>query len=311
MFLASGSELVKAQCQAGVIGSFPSLNARPAFLVNEWLSELTESNAQYATAHPDAIVTPFAVNLIVHRTNGRLEEDLETVVKHDVPIVITSLGAQPKVNDAVHAYGGIVLHDVIHNRFAHKAIERGADGLVAVSAGAGRHAGTQSPSALIQEIRQWFDGPLLLSGAIAHGRSILAALAAGADLAYIGSAFLALSEANISDDCRQMILDSTASDVVYSNYFTGVHGNYLRDSIAAAGLDPDNLPDAGASVTSLGGNGHEVKAWRDIWGAGHGIGVLKERLTTAELVDTLAKEYDQAIADLEHRTRQQVSSPAR
>ncbi len=231
MFIASGPELVKAQCQAGIIGSFPSLNARPAALLDDWLTDLNESNAKYADANPEATVAPFAVNLIVHRSNDRLAQDLATIVKHRVPIVITSLGAREEVNDAVHSYGGIVLHDVIHDRFARKAIEKGADGLIAVAAGAGGHAGTQSPFALVQEIRQWFDGPLILSGAITHGRSILAALAAGADMAYVGSAFLATQEANISFEYREMVLESTASDVVYSNYFTGIHGNYLRGEL--------------------------------------------------------------------------------
>lgn len=303
MFLASGPELVKAQCQAGVIGSFPALNARPASLVDEWLHEIAESNEQYASANPDAIVAPIAVNQIVHRSNDRLEEDMATIVKHKVPIVITSLGAREEINEAVHSYGGIVLHDVIHDRFARKAIEKGADGLIAVAAGAGGHAGSQSPFALLQEIRQWFDGPLILSGAIAHGRSILAALAAGADLAYVGSAFLSTPEANISDEYRQMILDSTASEIVYSNYFTGVHGNYLRGSITAAGFDPDNLPESGPSAMSFGSeNGNDTKAWRDIWGAGQGVGAIKEQQTTRELVEQLAQQYQEAIEQLRART---------
>lgn len=299
MFIASGPELVKAQCQAGIIGSFPSLNARPAALLDDWLTDLNESNAKYADANPEATVAPFAVNLIVHRSNDRLAQDLATIVKHRVPIVITSLGAREEVNDAVHSYGGIVLHDVIHDRFARKAIEKGADGLIAVAAGAGGHAGTQSPFALVQEIRQWFDGPLILSGAIAHGRSILAALAAGADMAYVGSAFLATQEANISFEYREMVLESTASDVVYSNYFTGIHGNYLRGSIEAAGLDPENLPNADPSAMSFRSRGsHEVKAWRDIWGSGQGIGVLDEPLTTHQLIQQLARQYQEAISRL-------------
>lgn len=299
MFIASGPELVKAQCQAGIIGSFPSLNARPAALLDDWLTDLNESNAKYADANPEATVAPFAVNLIVHRSNDRLAQDLATIVKHRVPIVITSLGAREEVNDAVHSYGGIVLHDVIHDRFARKAIEKGADGLIAVAAGAGGHAGTQSPFALVQEIRQWFDGPLILSGAIAHGRSILAALAAGADMAYVGSAFLATQEANISFEYREMVLESTASDVVYSNYFTGIHGNYLRGSIEAAGLDPENLPNADPSAMSFRSRGsHEVKAWRDIWGSGQGIGVLDEPLTTRQLIQQLARQYQEAISRL-------------
>lgn len=307
MFLASGPDLVKAQCQAGIIGSFPALNARPASLLDEWLTDIAESNAQYAIANPEATVAPFAVNQIVHRSNDRLEQDMETIVKHKVPIVITSLGAREEVNDAVHSYGGIVLHDVIHDRFARKAIEKGADGLIAVAAGAGGHAGTQSPFALVQEIRQWFDGPLMLSGAIAHGRSILAALAAGADMAYVGSAFLSTTEANITSDYRDMVLDSTASDVVYSNYFTGIHGNYLRGSIAAAGHDPNALPESDPSAMSFRGNGKsEARAWRDIWGAGQGIGALTEQLTAQQLVGQLAEQYQAAISELSQR----VTSPA-
>lgn len=306
MFLASGPELVKAQCQSGVIGSFPALNARPSTLVNEWLTEIAESNAQFASANPDAKIAPFAVNLIVHRTNERLEEDLATVVKHQVPIVITSLGAREEVNEAVHSYGGIVLHDVIHDRFARKAIEKGADGLIAVAAGAGGHAGTQSPFALVQEIRHWFDGPLILSGAIAHGRSVLAALAAGADMAYVGSAFLSTIEANISPEYRDMVLESTASDVVYSNYFTGVHGNYLRGSIAAAGYDPDDLPESDPTAMSFGSSANDAKAWRDIWGSGQGIGVLEEPLTTRELIDQLAQQYTEAITEMNGR----ITAPA-
>jgi len=302
MFLASGPALVTAQCQAGVIGSFPALNARPATLLDEWLYEITESNAQFANASPDSVVAPFAVNLIVHRTNARLEEDLATVVKHEVPIVITSLGAREEVNEAVHSYGGIVLHDVIHDQFARKAIEKGADGLIAVAAGAGGHAGTQSPFALVQEIRQWFEGPLILSGAIAHGRSILAALAAGADLAYVGSAFLSTPEANVQPEYRHMILDSTASDVVYSNYFTGIHGNYLRGSIEATGLDADNLPTSDPSAMSFQeGRDNDAKAWRDIWGSGQGIGVLTESLSTRQLIDQLAKQYQEAINEMNGR----------
>ncbi|MGO1325435.1 MAG: NAD(P)H-dependent flavin oxidoreductase, partial [Brevibacterium aurantiacum] len=228
MFIASGPELVKAQCQAGIIGSFPTLNARPAAMLTDWLDEITESNAAFTAANPDRPAAPFAVNLIVHRSNNRLEEDLAEVVRHQVPIVVTSLGAREEVNEAVHSYGGIVLHDVINNKFAHKAVEKGADGVIAVASGAGGHAGALSPFALVQEIRTWFDGPLLLSGAIAHGRSVLAALAAGADCAYVGSAFLSTTEANVVDDYKQMIVDSAAEDVVYSNYFTGVKGNYLR-----------------------------------------------------------------------------------
>lgn len=291
MFIASGPKLVSAQCQAGVIGSFPALNARPASQLSDWLDEITESNAAYAIANPDALVAPFAVNQIVHRSNPRLEEDLATIVEHKVPIVITSLGARPDVNDAVHSYGGIVLHDVVNDAFAHKAIERGADGLIAVAAGAGGHAGTLSPFALVQEIREWFDGPLLLSGAIAHGRSILAALAAGADFAYVGSAFLATDEANVVDDYKDMVVGSRADDIVYSSTFTGVHGNYLRGSIEQHGLDPANLPKPTSGPDPLGGGLGEVKAWRDVWGSGQGIGSVSKRTTVADTVDRLAAEY--------------------
>ncbi len=297
MFIASGPALVTAQCQAGVIGAFPALNARPAALLDDWLHEIAESNATFAAQNPDAVVAPFAVNQIVHKSNDRLDADMELVVKHEVPIVITSLGARPEINEAVHSYGGIVLHDVINDRFAHKAIEKGADGLIAVAAGAGGHAGTQSPLALLQEIRAWFDGPLLLSGAIAHGRSILAALAAGADFAYVGSAFLATHEANVVDGYKQMIVDSGAGDIVYSNLFTGVHGNYLRGSIEAAGLDPAALPTSDPSAMSFGTD--DSKAWRDIWGSGQGVGAVDEVRTVAELVARFRTEFDAAKADLD------------
>ncbi|MCT7370563.1 NAD(P)H-dependent flavin oxidoreductase [Mycolicibacterium llatzerense] len=299
LFLCSGPELVKAECQAGVIGSFPALNARPSSLLSDWLDEIEESNAAYALANPDAIVAPFAVNQIVHRSNDRLEHDMNVIVEHKVPIVITSLGARPEINDAVHSYGGIVLHDIINNEFAHKAIDKGADGIIAVAAGAGGHAGTQSPFALVREIREWFDGPLLLSGAIAHGRSVLAALAAGADFAYVGSAFLSTDEANAVPEYKQMIVDSSASEIVYSNLFTGVHGNYLRGSIVAQGLDPDNLPESDASAMNFGSGGNtDAKAWKDIWGAGQGVGSIKERLTVAQLVQTLKTQYVEASQDL-------------
>lgn len=297
MFIASGPALVTAQCQAGVIGSFPALNARPATLLDDWLHEIAESNATFAAQNPDAVVAPFAVNQIVHKSNDRLDADMELVVKHEVPIVITSLGARPEINEAVHSYGGIVLHDVINDRFARKAIEKGADGLIAVAAGAGGHAGTQSPLALLQEIRAWFDGPLLLSGAIAHGRSILAALAAGADFAYVGSAFLATHEANVVDDYKQMIVDSGAGDIVYSNLFTGVHGNYLRGSIEAAGLDPADLPTSDPSAMSFGTD--DSKAWRDIWGSGQGVGAVDGVRDVADLVARFRSEFDAAKADLE------------
>jgi nitronate monooxygenase len=302
LFISSVPELVKAQCQAGVIGSFPALNARPASLLSDWLDEIEESNRAYAAANPSDIVAPFAVNQIVHRSNDRLEHDMGVIVEHKVPIVITSLGARPEINDAVHSYGGIVLHDVINNEFARKAIEKGADGIIAVAAGAGGHAGIQSPFALVSEIREWFDGPILLSGAIANGQSILAAQAAGADFAYIGSAFLSTHEANASAQYKQMIVDSSASGVVYSNLFTGVHGNYLRGSIVAAGLDPDNLPESDSSAMNFGSGGNtDAKAWKDIWGAGQGVGVIKQRLSVAELVDLLKAQYDEAREDLSRR----------
>lgn len=299
MFIASGPQLVTAQCQAGVIGAFPTLNARPAELLDEWLHEIEESNAAFTRANPDKPVGAVAANLIVHRSNNRIEADLETIVKHQVPIVITSLGARTEVNDAVHSYGGIVLHDVIHNGFAHKAIEKGADGLILVAAGAGGHAGMLSPFAFLNEVRAWFDGPIALSGAIAHGRSVLAAQAAGADFAYVGSAFLSTPEAQVTDGYRQMIVDSTASDIVYTNLFTGVHGNYLRGSIEAAGLDPDDLPESDPSKMNFGSGGSEKsKAWRDIWGSGQGIGTIDESLPAGELVARLADEYESAKADL-------------
>ncbi|MFE6857819.1 NAD(P)H-dependent flavin oxidoreductase [Nocardia sp. NPDC057668] len=301
MFIVSGAELVIAQCKAGVIGSFPSLNARPHAQFREWLVRITEDLAKYDADNPEQPAAPFAVNLIVHKSNDRLEEDLATVVEFQVPIVITSLGARPDVNEAVHSYGGIVLHDVINDVFAHKAVERGADGLIAVAAGAGGHAGAQSPFALVQEIRAWFDGPLLLSGAIGHGRSILAAQAAGADLAYIGSAFIATDEANAVPGYKQMIVDSGAADIVYSSHFTGVPGNYLRPSISAAGLDPDSLGDRDPSVMNFGTEepaGPEAKPWRDIWGSGQGIGTTDAVLPVADLVERLGAEYAEAKARL-------------
>ena len=299
MFIASGPELVTAQCQAGVIGSFPALNARPASMLDDWLAQISESNAAYAAAHPDQPVAPFAVNQIVHRTNDRLEHDMEMVVKHEVPIVITSLGAREEIFEAVHSYGGIVLHDVINNEFAHKAIAKGADGLIAVAAGAGGHAGTQSPFALVREIRSWFDGPLLLSGSIAHGASVLAAQAVGADLAYVGSAFLSTHEANAVEGYKQMIVESTAKDIVYSNLFTGVHGNYLRGSIVAAGLDPEDLPESDPSKMNFGSGGNtKAKAWKDIWGSGQGIGTISESLPVADLVARWKGEYAEAKARL-------------
>ncbi len=306
MFIASGPKLVAAQCQAGVIGSFPALNARPASQLGDWLDEITESNAAFAAANPDAVVAPFAVNQIVHKSNARLDEDLATIVEHKVPIVITSLGARPDVNEAVHSYGGIVLHDIVNDMFAHKAVERGADGLIAVAAGAGGHAGTLSPFALIREIREWFDGPLLLSGAIAHGGSILAALAAGADFAYVGSAFLATDEANVVEDYKNMVVDSRADDIVYSSTFTGVHGNYLRGSIEVHGLDPANLPKPTSGPDPLEGGLGDIKAWRDVWGSGQGIGSVTSRGTVADVVDRLAVEYREA----RERLLDRVGAPA-
>lgn len=302
MFICSGPELVKAQCQAGIVGSFPALNARPAELLNDWLDEITEENAAFAKANPKSIVGPVAVNQIVHRSNSRLEQDMEVIVEHKVPIVITSLGARPEINEAVHSYGGIVLHDVINNTFARKAIEKGADGLVAVAAGAGGHAGVQSPFALVREIREWFDGPVLMSGAIAHGQSVLAALAAGADFAYIGSAFLATHEANAQAEYKDMIVQSTASDIIYSNLFTGVHGNYLRGSIESAGMDPHNLPESDPSAMNFGSGGTtDAKAWKDIWGAGQGVGSIKELQSVAELVARLKSEFWTAKGHLDQR----------
>ncbi|MGY1812255.1 NAD(P)H-dependent flavin oxidoreductase [Blastococcus sp. SYSU D00820] len=296
MFIVSGPDLVVTQCSAGVVGSFPALNARPAAQLGDWLTEIDERlTAARATG---ATVAPYAVNQIVHRSNDRLEHDVALCVEHEVPIVITSLGAREDVYDAVHSYGGIVLHDVIDDRFAHKAIDKGADGLIAVAAGAGGHAGTTSPFALVREIRRWFDGPLALSGAIAHGSSVLAAQAAGADLAYVGSAFLATTEAQAAEGYKQMVVDSSAADIVYSNLFTGVHGNYLAGSIVAAGLDPADLPTSDPSAMSFGSDGG-AKAWRDVWGSGQGIGVVDAVVPAAELVARLTREYTEAKAALD------------
>jgi nitronate monooxygenase len=292
LFIISNPDLVIAQCKAGIVGAFPSLNARPIEVLEEWLQRITRELAAYDDAHPDAPSAPFAVNLIVHGSNNRLQEDLELCVKYRVPIVITSLGAKEFVNEAVHSYGGLVFHDIINNRFAHKAIEKGADGLIAVAAGAGGHAGTTSPFALVQEIREWFDGPLLLSGSIANGNAILAAQAMGADLAYIGSAFIATEEANAEQAYKQAIVDNDSSEIVYSNLFTGVHGNYLKPSIRAAGMDPDNLPQSDPSQMNFGSGGNQdSKAWKDIWGCGQGIGAVKRLGSTAELVARLREEY--------------------
>ncbi|MEK9777312.1 MAG: nitronate monooxygenase family protein, partial [Quisquiliibacterium sp.] len=282
LFIISNPDLVIAQCKAGVVGSFPALNARPAEMLEQWLQRIIAEIAEHDRTHPGTPCAPFAVNQIVHKSNDRLEHDLALCVKYKVPIVITSLGARTDVNDAIHSYGGIVLHDIINDRFARKAIEKGADGLVAVAAGAGGHAGMHSPIALIQEIREWFDGPLLLSGAIASGRGILAAQAMGADLAYIGSAFIATQEANADERYKQMIVASGAQDIIYTNLFTGVHGNYLKPSVVQAGLDPDNLPQSDASKMNFGSKREKPKAWKEIWGCGQGIGAVKSVVGAGE-----------------------------
>ena len=293
LFIISNPKLVIAQCQAGVVGSMPALNARPAAQLEDWLAEITETLAAWDLAHPEQPAAPFAINQIVHKSNDRLAHDMAMCEKYKVPIVITSLGAREDVNQAVHDWGGVVMHDVINNRFARKAIEKGADGLIAVAAGAGGHAGTTSPFALVQEIREWFDGPLALSGSIAHGRAVLAAQAMGADFAYIGSAFIATEEARAVDAYKQMIVDSSSADVVYSSKFTGVHGNYLRGSIVQAGLDPEHLGEGDPSEMTFGSD-HEAKhakAWKDIWGSGQGIGAIKQVVPAAELVARLKVEY--------------------
>src|SRR5271168_1099401 len=295
LFIISHPALVIAQCKAGIIGGFPSLNARPIQQLDEWLHEITEALAAHDRAHPENPAAPFAVNQIVHKSNARLEQDLELTVKWKAPIVITSLGAREDVNQAVHSYGGIVLHDVINDRFARKAIEKGADGLIAVAAGAGGHAGGLSPFAFLQQLRAWWDGPIALSGAIATGANVFAARVMGADFAYIGSPFIATEEANAHPDYKKMIVDGDADDIVYTNLFTGVHGNYLRPSIVRSGLDPDNLPTADPSKMNFGSGGNqEAKAWRDIWGCGQGIGAVKEAQSAADLIDRLATEYEDA-----------------
>ncbi|NKL53180.1 NAD(P)H-dependent flavin oxidoreductase [Rhizobium leguminosarum] len=298
LFIISHPVLTLAQCKAGIVGAFPALNARPESQLDEWLAEITEELARHDAAHPDRPAAPFAVNQIVHMSNKRLEHDLTLCVKYKVPIVISSLGAVPEVNAAVHSYGGIVLHDIINNRHAHSAIRKGADGLIAVAAGAGGHAGTLSPFALVQEIREWFDGPLLLAGAIATGGAILAAEAMGADMAYIGSPFIATEEARAADAYKQAIVAGAAGDIVYSNYFTGVHGNYLKPSIVAAGMDPDNLPLADASKMDFEQAVGGAKAWKDIWGSGQGISAVKAVEPVANLVDRLEAEYRAARARL-------------
>lgn len=294
MFIISNPDLVIAQCKAGVVGSFPALNARPAPVLEQWLDRITTALAEHDALHPDRPAAPFAVNQIVHKSNDRLEHDLALCEKYKVPIIITSLGARADVNEAVHAYGGIVLHDVTTNAYAKKAIEKGADGLIAVAAGAGGHAGKISPFALLHEIREWFDGPLLLSGAISNGNAILAAQAAGADLAYIGSAFIATAEANALDGYKQMIVESSAADIVYSNLFTGVHGNYLRQSIVNSGLDPEALPVSDPSKMNFASGAAKAKAWKDIWGAGQGVGAVKEVVPAAALIERFKQEYQAA-----------------
>ena len=296
LFIISNPQLVIEQCKAGVIGSMPALNARPASQLEDWLAEITETLAAHNKANPDNPAAPFAINQIVHKSNDRLEHDMQLCVKYKVPVIITSLGAREDINQAAHSYGGVVLHDIINNKFAHKAIEKGADGLIAVAAGAGGHAGVKSPFALIQEIRQWFDGPLALSGSIATGGAILAAQAMGADFAYIGSAFIATHEARAVEAYKQAIVDSNSDDIVYSNLFTGVHGNYLAPSIRAAGLDPENLPESDPSKMNFGGDAK--KAWKDIWGCGQGIGAINAVVSAAERIAQLKKEYQEARARL-------------
>jgi len=302
MFIVSNPELALAQCKAGIVGSFPSLNARPASELDAWLARIVAELAEWNAAHPGEPAGPFAVNLIVHRSNDRLKQDLETCVKWKVPIVITSLGARPEVNDAVHAYGGLVLHDVISNEFAQKAIEKGADGLILVAAGAGGHAGTWSPFALVEEVRRWFAGPIALAGAIATGRAVLAALACGADFAYVGSAFIATREANAPQGYKRALVEGSAADIVYTDYFTGVRGNYLKSSIVAAGLDPEKLPRGDPASMSFGsGAAHAAKAWRDIWGCGQGLGAIDAVVSAAELIARLGEELDAARGALARR----------
>ncbi|MBC7608696.1 MAG: nitronate monooxygenase [Polaromonas sp.] len=296
LFIISNPKMVIAQCKAGVVGSMPALNARPAEQLEEWLIEITEALAEYNQANPDKPAAPFAINQIVHKSNDRLEHDMAMCVKYKVPIIITSLGAREDINAAAHSYGGVVLHDIINNKHARKAIEKGADGLIAVAAGAGGHAGVKSPFALIQEIRQWFDGPIALSGAISTGGAVLAAQAMGADFGYIGSAFIATDEARAADAYKQAIVDSNSDDIVYSNLFTGVHGNYLAPSIRAAGMDPDNLPESDPSKMNFGGD--KSKAWKDIWGCGQGIGAVTQVQSVAAYVEQLKAEYAAARARL-------------
>jgi nitronate monooxygenase len=298
LFIISNPKLVIAQCTSGIVGAMPALNARPAEQLDEWLGEISETLAAWDRAHPERKAAPYAINQIVHKSNDRLDHDMQMCAKYKVPIVITSLGARTDVNDAVHAWGGIVLHDIINNTHAKKAVEKGADGLIAVAAGAGGHAGVKSPFALVQEIREWFDGPLLLSGSIATGGAVLAAQAMGADLAYVGSAFIASDEARASEAYKQAIIDGTSDDIVYSSLFTGVHGNYLKASIRNAGMDPDNLPESDPTKMNFGGGEGSKKAWKDIWGCGQGIAAVKAVGPAAQLVGRLAQEYGQARARL-------------
>ncbi len=303
LFIISVPDLVIAQCKAGIVGSFPALNARPVSLLDEWLHRITEELAIWDRDNPETPSAPFAVNHIVHKSNDRLETDVELSTKWKAPIVITSLGAREDVNAAVHSYGGVVLHDIINDRFARKAIEKGADGLIPVAAGAGGHAGKLSPFALIQELREWFEGPIALSGSIANGRAVLGAQAMGADLAYVGSAFIATQEANADPRYKEMIVNSSGDDIVYTNLFTGVHGNYLAPSVRAAGLDPDDLPKSDPSAMNFGSGGNQKsKAWRDIWGCGQGIGAIKHVPTAGELVQRLSDEYEAAKAELAMKT---------
>jgi len=292
LFIISNPKTVIAQCINGVVGSMPSLNARPLSQLDEWLAEITETLAAHNRAHPGQPAAPFAINQIVHKSNERLDEDMALCVKYKVPLIITSLGAREEINQAAHSYGGLVMHDIINNKFAHKAIEKGADGLIAVATGAGGHAGVKSPFALIQEIRQWFDGPVALSGSIASGGAILASLAMGADFAYIGSAFIATDEARAAEEYKQCIVNSNSDDIVYSNLFTGVHGNYLAPSIRNAGMDPDNLPESDPSKMNFAGD--KTKAWKDIWGCGQGIGVIDKVQSTADLIAQFKREYEDA-----------------
>jgi len=292
LFIISNPKTVIAQCINGVVGSMPSLNARPLSQLDEWLAEITETLAAHNRAHPDQPAAPFAINQIVHKSNERLDEDMALCVKYKVPLIITSLGAREEINQAAHSYGGVVMHDIINNKFAHKAIEKGADGLIAVATGAGGHAGVKSPFALIQEIRQWFDGPVALSGSIASGGAILASLAMGADFAYIGSAFIATDEARAAEEYKQCIVNSNSDDIVYSNLFTGVHGNYLAPSIRSAGMDPDNLPERDPSKMNFAGD--KTKAWKDIWGCGQGIGVIDKVQSTADLIAQFKREFEDA-----------------